>query len=94
VTEVDMSDDRISEGTLADQYIVGGLPDVCACETAAAGGIALGISVDEERALFSDGKRGGEVDGRRGLTDAALLIGDCENAGHGGVQGFVGRREV
>jgi hypothetical protein len=25
---------------------------------------------------------GGEVDGRRRLADAALLVGDAENAGH------------
>ena len=50
----------------------------------ATGGVALRIGVEEQSAPFGDGERGGEVDGRRGLSDAALLVGDSYNMGHGG----------
>ena len=45
----------------------------------AAGEIALGIDVDEEHALFGERQRRGEVDGGRGLADAALLVGDGDD---------------
>jgi hypothetical protein len=48
----------------------------------AARGVALGIRIDEERPAFRDRERRGEVDGSRGLTDAALLISDCDRICH------------
>ena len=48
----------------------------------AAGEVALGIDVDEQHALSGERQRGREVDGGRGFADAALLIGDGDDAGH------------
>jgi hypothetical protein len=50
----------------------------------AAGRVALRVAIDEECALLRDGEAGGEVDGGRGLTDSALLVGDRDDSGHGG----------
>ena len=48
------------------------------------GGVGLGIEIDQKRVDFLLGESGGEVDGGRGLADAAFLIGDGENGGgHG-----------
>ena len=46
-----------------------------------AGGVGLGIEIDEQRVDFAFGERGGKIDGGRGLADAALLVGDGENGG-------------
>jgi hypothetical protein len=46
-----------------------------------AGGVALGVAVDDQGALFGCGERGTEVDGGGGLTDATFLIGDSDYAG-------------
>ena len=53
-----------------------------AFEADAAGQVALGVHVDEQDALLGEGEGGREVDGGSGFTDAALLIGDGEDAGH------------
>jgi hypothetical protein len=44
--------------------------------------VALRVGVDEQRALLGDGERGGEIDRRRRLADAALLIGNRDDSGH------------
>ena len=44
--------------------------------------VALGIEVDEKASLIGKGEAGREVDGCRGLTDAALLIHDREYSSH------------
>ena len=46
------------------------------------GGVALGIEVDHEDPAAEPGQAGGQIDGGRGLADAAFLIGDAENAAH------------
>jgi len=48
----------------------------------AAGEISLRIDVDEEDAPLGDGERCGQVDDRRGFTDAAFLVGNGNDAGH------------
>ena len=48
----------------------------------AAGGVPLGVGIEEQRPPLGDGERGGEVDGGRGLADAALLVGDGDDMGH------------
>ena len=47
-----------------------------ALQTDAARQVGLRVHVDEEHALVRERQRGGEVDGGRGLADAALLVGD------------------
>jgi hypothetical protein len=46
--------------------------------------VPLGIHVDHEDGPFGDGQRRAEVDGRRGLPDSALLVGDRYDPGHSG----------
>ena len=50
----------------------------------AGAGIALRVEVDDQHAPAGGGQGGGEIDRRRGLADAALLVGDGEDAGAGG----------
>ena len=50
-------------------------------EAEAAGGVALRIGVDEERAVAREREGGGEVDGGGGLADAALLVRDGDHLG-------------
>ena len=42
-------------------------------------GIALGIKVYQQNLLADGGQGGGEIDGGRGLPDAALLVSDRED---------------
>src|SRR5262249_58176380 len=43
--------------------------------------VALRVEVDDEHALADRCERGAEIDGGRGLADAALLVGEREHAG-------------
>src|SRR5262249_9500321 len=47
-------------------------------------GVRLGIEVDDQRPLTGFGQARGEVDRRRGLADAALLIRECVDLRHAG----------
>ena len=40
------------------------------------------VEIDQKRSLTAFGDGGGQVDGRGGFSDAALLIGDREDRGH------------
>ena len=51
----------------------------------AAGEVALGVDIDKKDAAAGKRQRRGQVDGGRGFADAALLIGDGDDAGHSGV---------
>ena len=53
-------------------------------------GIALRVEVDEEHRMAGGGECRAEIDRRRGLADAALLVGDGQNAGAG--LGLLGSR--
>ena len=44
-------------------------------------GVALRIEIDDQDILADGGERGAEIDGGRRLADAALLVGDGEDAG-------------
>src|SRR5512143_1317621 len=54
----------------------------CRVETQPVTNRALRIGVDEERLLSAASERDSEVDGGRGLTDAALLADDREDFAH------------
>ena len=41
--------------------------------------VGLRVEIDEQRLASAHGQRGGEVDGGRGLADAAFLIGDGDD---------------
>ena len=53
-----------------------------ALQADAAREIALGIDVDEQHPPVGDGERSGQVDRRRGLADAPLLVGDRNDSCH------------
>ena len=50
-------------------------------EAEAAREVRLGVEVNEEDALLGHGEGGGEIDGRGGLADATLLVGDGDDPG-------------
>ena len=68
---------------MPDQHLVHGMGHRTLVYARAHGGIALGIEVDQQHALLKQGECGGKVDGAGGFSDATLLVGDCEDAGHG-----------
>jgi hypothetical protein len=43
----------------------------------------LRVHVDQEDGLLGEGQRRRDIDGRRGLSDAPLLIRDSDDAAHG-----------
>ena len=49
-------------------------------DTQAGGGIALGVGVYDQNSKVISGQRSRQVNGGRGLTDPALLVGDGENS--------------
>ena len=49
-------------------------------KTDAGSGVALGIAIKQERALLRESNRGSQVNGRRGLSDATLLIRNCDDS--------------
>ena len=46
------------------------------------GRVPLRIEVDEQGRALREGEAGREVDGRRGLADAALLVDDRDDLAH------------
>lgn len=80
MAELDVADEGLIDGGTANEDVVAVHGEVVAGDPATAGGIALRIGVDEQRALFSDGERGREVHGGGGLTDSTFLIGDSEDS--------------
>src|ERR1017187_1151174 len=60
------------------QYVIGAWPGRVFGNAGARGGVAMGIGVDHYYSEVVCGQRGGQIDGGRGLTDSAFLIGDSE----------------
>ena len=50
-------------------------------QTKAAGGIGLGVEVEEQHPPASRGNTGGQVYGRSSLADTTLLVGDSDDFG-------------
>ena len=48
--------------------------------------VALRVEIDQQHAAPGSGERGRQVDGRRRLADATLLVCDCDDAMHGEAQ--------
>ena len=80
MTELDVTDEGLIDGRTADEDVVAVHRDSLAGYPAAAGGVALRIGIDEQRALLRHGERGGEVHSGGGLTDSTFLVGDSEDA--------------
>lgn len=84
VSELDATHQGLIDGGLSEQDVVRIEREVFSTDATTRRGIALGIGINEQRALLRDGEGGGEIDGCRGFTDAALLIGNSEDASHRG----------
>src|SRR5690606_24960771 len=67
---------------VAHQHIVDRRLQGRLVHTAAAGGVALGIEVDQQHLALGGDQRGGEVDAGGGLGDPALLVGDGKYLAH------------
>src|SRR5690606_948895 len=76
-------DDRVLGVQLLEQHVAGGRVQVALVDAAAHGGVALGVEIDQQHPLGRGGQRGGQVDCGGGLADAALLVGNGDDAGHG-----------
>src|SRR5258708_470300 len=72
---------RIGRGQ-SQQHLVDRSLERALVDTAAHGGVALWIEIHQQHAHPRLRGAGREIDGGRGLSDAALLVGDGEDAGH------------
>ena len=73
------SRDGVGRGVL-DQQGIGAAGSIGAADAEAGGGIALGVEVDQQYRFAGSGEGGRQVDGRGGLANAALLVGDRQDA--------------
>src|SRR5690606_32022049 len=80
--EVDARDDHLFERQAFDHDVVHGGLHARAFHPDSAGGVALRVHVDDQRAALGDGQAGAQIDGRRRLADAALLVRDRDDPGH------------
>src|SRR5690606_28961521 len=80
--EVEAADEDLLERQSLDHDVVHGRVHVRALDADPAGRVALGVHVDDERAPLGDGQAGTQIDGGRGLADAALLVRYGNDAGH------------
>jgi hypothetical protein len=65
------------------QHVVHAQRQLALVHARAHGRVALRVQVDHQHALPHLGQARGEVDGGGGLADAALLVGNAKNFGHG-----------
>ena len=86
-----VGDDRLAQRRFADQHVVGRDAAVAAVDAEPGRGVALRIEIDDQHALADRGERRAEIDRRRGLADAALLVGDGEHARRLGRLGALGQ---
>ena len=86
-----VGDDGFAQRRFADQHVVGRDAAVAAVDAEAGRGVALRIEIDDQHALADGGERRAEIDRRRGLADAALLVGDGEHARRFGRLGAFGQ---
>ena len=65
---------------LAGEHVVGRGAARLALDAEPGRGVALRVEIDDQDMLADGGERGAEIDGGRGLADAALLVGDRQHA--------------
>ena len=86
----------VAQRRLAGQHVVGRGGAALAVDAEAGRGVALRIEVDDQHVLADRGERGAEIDRGRGLADAALLVGEREDArdcpAPCGIDRLIGRR--
>ena len=71
---------RVAQRRFADQHVIGRAVAVAAIDAEAGRGVALRIEIDDQHALADRGQRGAEIDRGGGLADAALLVGERQDA--------------
>ena len=76
-------DDRVLGLHALEQHVVEGRGALLGLEPEREGEAGLRVEVDEEHPLAQVGERQADGLGRRGLGDAALLVGDREDPRHG-----------
>src|SRR5260370_38736318 len=72
--------DRVAQRRLADQHVIGRAAAVAAVDTKTGGSVALRIEMDDQHILADRGQCRAEIDRGRGLADAALLVGQRQDA--------------
>jgi hypothetical protein len=70
----------VAQRRFADQHVIGRATAAAAIDAEAGRGVALRIEIDDQHPLADRGQGGAEVDRGGGLADAALLVGQRENA--------------
>src|SRR3984893_11661417 len=70
----------VTQRRLADQHVVGRAAAVAAVDTKTGGRVALRIEIDDQHILADGGQCRAEIDRGRGLADAALLVGQRQDA--------------
>ena len=74
-------DRELVELDLIDDGVVDG-PITGAIDPEPARGVALRVQIDDEHAVAREGQVAGQIDNRRGLSDAALLVGTGDRLAH------------
>jgi hypothetical protein len=68
--------DEFAERNVKQECVVQGTPGGIPREAQASSGVGLGVAINDQGPHVLAGQRGAQVDGCRGLADAALLIGN------------------
>ena len=71
---------RFAQRCFADQHVIGRAVAGAAIDAETSGGIALRIEIDDQHALANRSECRTQIDRRGGLADAALLIGQRQDA--------------
>ena len=77
----------IPERCLAHQDVVARTFQTILVDPATHAGVTLRVDVDQQYGALHRGQCGSRIDGRGGLADTALLIGDSDYSSHGGQPG-------
>jgi hypothetical protein len=75
-------DDDVSQGLAPDEGVVDVVLEIRLVDAVRGRSVGLRIEIDEQDASLCDRERRGEIHGGRGLTHAALLIGDRQDRSH------------
>ena len=75
----------VAHGGAAGEHVIGRGAAVAPLDAQTGRGVALRVEVDDQHMLADGRQRGAEIDGGRGLADAALLVGDRQHPRAGGI---------
>jgi hypothetical protein len=74
--------DQLRHRPIAEQRVVDGPVQGISLQAEAASRRSLGVHVDEEHPALGRRQARRQVDGRRGLSDAAFLVRDADDPSH------------